>query len=307
MSLKNKVTIIGAGFVGSTSAYSLITNNVAEEIALIDINQELVKSQVMDLQHSVPFWGFTKVKVGTYQDIKDSKIVVITCGASQKEGDTRLDLVAKNSVIIKDIVPKVFKQNPKAILVMVTNPVDILTNIAVKLFPTKRNQIFGSGTILDSARLRFLIGEKLDVNPSSVHAYIVGEHGDSEVALWSTATVGNVPVENLKELAGGVKKSIFDQAKNAAYAIIKGKQSTYYAIGAGVAQICHAVLHNTKAVMPVSHYINGEYGIKDVCLSLPAIIGSQGITGTLNPKLSALEQKQLKASAQTLKKVISQL
>ncbi len=161
MATKNKITIIGAGMVGSTTAFSLLSSNVAEDIAIIDINKKLVDSQVMDLQHSVPFWGYTKVHVGTYSDIADSRIVMITCGASQKNGETRLDLIKKNSSIIEAILPQVFKQNPNIIVVMVTNPVDILTYIAIKMFPDKKNQIIGSGTILDSARFRFLIGQHL--------------------------------------------------------------------------------------------------------------------------------------------------
>src|SRR3989338_4578012 len=191
MESKNKVTIIGAGMVGSTAAYSLIASDVTEEIALVDINKKFLKSQVMDLQHSVPIWGYTNVKVGDYSDIKDSKVVVFCAGASQKTSfQNRLELVKINSKILKDALPKIFKANPKVILVIVTNPVDILTHLAIKMFPKYKKQIIGSGTILDSARFRFLIVQELKVNPESVHAYIVGEHGDSEVPLWSTADVG---------------------------------------------------------------------------------------------------------------------
>jgi len=201
MSIKNKVTIIGAGMVGSTTAFSLLSANAVEDIAIIDINKKLVDSQVMDLQHSVPFWGYTKVHTGTYQDIADSRIVIITCGAAQKNGETRLDLIKKNSSIMKGIIPEVFKQNSNVIVIMVTNPVDVLTYMAIKMFPSKKKQIIGSGTMLDSARFRFLLGRHLDVDPKSVHAYIVGEHGDSEVPLWSTATIGNAPIDRFKKMS----------------------------------------------------------------------------------------------------------
>jgi L-lactate dehydrogenase len=305
--LKNKVTIIGAGMVGSTTAYGLIASDITEEIAILDINQKLVKAQVMDLQHSIPFWGYTEVKEGAYQDIRDSKVVIITCGAAQKEGETRLDLLAKNAQIIKEIMPKIFKENPDVVVIMVTNPVDILTNIAIKMFPKKKKQIFGSGTILDTARFRFLLGEKIDVNPKSVHAYIIGEHGDSELALWSTATVGNTPLDKFQKISQKDKDKIFSQAKNAAYAIISGKQSTYYAIAAGLVKLTKAVFYDKKTVYTVSHPLDGRFGIKDVSLSLPAVIGAQGVAREVDMQLSSLEKKLLRHSANHLKKAESEL
>ena len=301
MPVKNKITIIGAGMVGSTTAFSLLAANIAEEIAIIDINKKLVDSQVMDLQHSVPFWGYAKVHTGSYNDIKDSRIVIITCGSAQKPGETRLDLIKKNSVIIKEIIPQVFKKNPLVIVIMVTNPVDILTYISIKMFPDKKNQIIGSGTILDSARFRFLLGQKLDVDPKSIHAYIVGEHGDSEVPLWSTASIGNAPIDKFKKLTAKEKDKIFKSAKNAAYAIIAGKQSTYYAIAAGVAQLSKAILFDQKTVLSVSHLIEGEYGIKNICLSLPVVVGRRGIVNKLPLNISPLEKKKLQSSANQLK------
>lgn len=301
--IKNKVTIIGAGMVGSTTAYSLISTGIAEEIAIIDINKKLCESQVMDLQHSVPFWGYSKVKIGSYLDLKDSRVVIITCGSAQKEGETRLDLLKKNSIIIKELMPKIFKQNPSIVVILVTNPVDILTNIAIKMFPQKQSQIFGSGTMLDSARLRFLLGEKMGVNPNSLHAYIVGEHGDSEVALWSTVMIGNTPLDNFFKLSDKEKNDIFEQAKNAAYAIIEGKQATYYAIAAGLVKLVEAVLFNKKTVFTVSHPLNGNFGIKNISLSLPVVIGSKGIMRDININISKNEKKLLQKSAKNLKKV----
>jgi L-lactate dehydrogenase len=301
MNNKKKVTIFGAGMVGATSAYSLVANQTVNEIALVDINKKLARAQVMDLQHSISFSGYTKIKVGNYSDIKNSDIVIITCGAAQKEGETRLDLIEKNSKIIKEILPKVFKQNQNAVVVIVTNPVDVLTYQAIKLFPSKKKQIFGTGTILDSARFRFLLSEKLNINPSSIHAYIVGEHGDSELPLWSAVTIGNAGVEKF-ELSNSDKENIFNQAKNAAYAIIEGKQSTYYAIASGVEKVVDCIINNKKTVLPVSHLIENKYGIKDVCLSLPAIIGSEGIIQTIDLDITKAEKLLLKKSAKVLKK-----
>ena len=198
-------------------------------------------------------------------------------------------------------MPKIFKHNPEAVVLMVTNPVDILTNIAIKMFPKKKKQIFGSGTILDTARLRLLLGEKMSVDPKSVHAYIIGEHGDSELPLWSTAMVGNSAIDNFYKLSSKNKKNIFNKAKNAAYAIIEGKQATYYAIAAGIVQISKAILFDKKTVFTVSHPLNGEFGIKGVSLSLPAVIGRHGILRRVNMEISAEEKRLLQASASKLK------
>ncbi|MGE5425999.1 MAG: L-lactate dehydrogenase [Bacillota bacterium] len=298
---KNKVTIIGAGMVGSTAAYGLIAANVCDEIALIDIDRKLAEAQVMDLEHSVPFWDYTDINPGTADDLKDSRVVVMTCGAAQKPGETRLDLLKKNAGIIKEWMPKIFKANPEAIVIIVTNPVDILTNLAIKMYPRKKRQIFGSGTILDTARFRFLLGERMGVNPKSVHAYIVGEHGDSEVPLWSTATVGNTPIDRFYRLKNRNKLQIFNKAKNAAYAIIEGKQATYYAIAAGIVKLVKAVLRDKKTVYTVSHLLSGELGIRGVSLSLPMVIGAKGIERKIDLEMNAEEKRLFQRSAQKLK------
>lgn len=302
--MKNKVTIFGAGMVGSTLAYSLVTQDIAEEIAIVDINKKLVDAQVMDLQHAIPFTKKTIVKSGTYNDCKDSKVVAITCGASQKPGETRLDLVAKNTKIIKEIVPQIFKANPKIVILMITNPVDVLTQVAISMFPKKKKQIIGSGTTLDSARFRHLLSEKLNINAKSIHAYIMGEHGDSEFPVWSTARIGNFKLIEHKKINKKAQKEIFEKTKNAAYAIIAGKQSTYYGIGSAATYVIRSIVHDKNIVLPVSHYIDGIYGVKNVCLSTPAIVGKGGVTEVLPLKLSDEEQKLFKKSAKTLKKVI---
>ena len=305
--MKNKVTIIGAGMVGSTVAYSLVLQDIVEEIAIIDLNEELVRAQVMDLQLSVPFVGRTEIKVGTYADCADSNVVVITCGAAQKPEETRLDLVQKNAAIIKGIVPQVFAQNPDTILVMVTNPVDVLTKVAISLFPDKKDHIMGTGTILDSARFRELIGQKLDIDPKSIHAYILGEHGDSEFPVWSTAAIGNMKLGTCNRLNVDDQEMLFNEAKNAAYTIIAGKQSTYYAIGAGCAHLIRTIVHNKKSVLPVSHLMEGAYGITDVCLSMPAVVGSNGVEGRLCIELNEKEQQSLRVSAQILQETFASI
>ncbi len=305
--MKNKITIIGAGAVGSATAYSLVAANIGQDISLIDIDKKLASSQVMDIQHSIPFWGYAKINVGSYKDVRDSKIAIISCGVSQKKGETRIDLVNRNWEIVKDVLKNVFRENPNIIVLMVTNPVDILTYLSIKMFPKKKNKIIGTGTILDSARFRFLLGEELKINSRSAHAYIVGEHGDSEVALWSTATVGNVHIDKFKKIPQKRKEIIFENAKNAAYAIIEGKQATYYAIAAGVVQISKTILFDKKRVLPLSHYFEGEYGIKDICMSSPVVLGKNGIERKIEINISKEEKGLLKESAKKLKEVAKKI
>jgi L-lactate dehydrogenase len=303
--MQNKVTIIGAGMVGSTLAYSLVIQDIAEEIALIDIDQKLAQAQVMDLQHAAPFTMHTNIKVGSYHDCADSGVVVVTCGSAQKPGETRLDLISKNTKIIREVVPQIFKANPKAIILMVTNPVDVLTYVAISMFPGKKKQIIGSGTTLDSARFRHLLSQKLNINTQSIHAYIMGEHGDSEFPVWSTATIGNNHIDTYKRLSEKDKQDIFAKAKNAAYAIIAGKQSTYYGIGSAGASIIQSILHDKRTVLPVSHLIENVYGISKICLSTPAIIGREGIVGDLPLQLSKSEKASFVKSAKLLQKAVA--
>jgi len=302
-----KVTIIGAGMVGATTAYSIIAKDTAETVALLDINEKLVQAQVMDLQHSVPFFGSTQVKVGTYEDCRDSQIAIICAGSAQKPGQNRLDLIQQNSTIIHDIISKIFEQNNDIILIIVTNPVDVLTYMAVKMFPEKKKHIMGTGTILDSARFRHLLGEKLNINPRSIHAYIVGEHGNSELPFWSTAMTGSMSINECRILSETEKEDLFYAAKNAAYTIIEGKQATYYAIGAGTAHLVNAILKNKRVILPVSHLMEGEFGFQDVCLSIPAVIGSEGIAGHVCIQFSEKELLQLRQSAETLKQVAKEI
>lgn len=303
----NKITIVGAGMVGATSAYSLIAKDVAEELVIVDKNESLAQAQAMDLQHGVSFFGSTRVRSGTYDDFKDSAIVVFCAGSAQKEGQSRLDLVRENNSIVKVIVPEIFSRNPEAILIMVANPVDVLTYSAIQMYPEKKRQIFGTGTMLDSSRFRYLLGAKLRIDPRSVTAYIVGEHGDSEVPYWSTAVTGSMNIDTCHLITQEEKEEIFHQAKNAAYAIIKGKQATYYAIGAAVSHLCNVVVKNKRVILPVSHLLEGEFGISDVCLSVPVVVGREGISNHLCLEFSQEERHLLQKSAEMLKKVIIDL
>ncbi len=303
----DKITVVGAGMVGATSAYSIIAKDIAQEVVIVDINEDLAKAQVMDLQHSTPFFGSTRVNLGTYEDFRDSRVVVFCAGSAQKEGQTRLDLIKGNAKIVQTIVPEIFSRNPDAILIMVSNPVDALTYLAIKMFPEKKRQILGTGTLLDSARFRHLLGERLNINPRSIHAYIVGEHGDSELPFWSTAMTGAMSIDSCKILTQEEKQEIFSQAKNAAYAIIKGKQATYYAIGAGVAHLASAIINDKRVILPVSHLIEGEFGISDICLSVPAIVGKEGIAGHICLLFSPEELELLQKSGEALKEAIQSL
>lgn len=302
----HKIAIFGAGQVGSTIAYSLIIQGLVREIVLFDQDQKKAKAQVMDLQHSIPFWNYCLIKVGTIKDLKNSSIAIIASGEKQKEQQTRLDLLKNNYQMIKNIIPTIYRANNDIITIIVSNPVDILTYFAIKMMPKHKKRIFGSGTILDTARLKYLLGDYLKINPRSIHAYIVGEHGDSELPLWSTATIGNIPLANFHLNSKQLDK-IFLQVKNAAYKIIAGKKATYYAIGGGVTKLVETILQDQKTIWPLSHYLHNEFGLKDVCLSLPVILGRQGIVGKLKYQISHSERKKLRASAITLQRTARQI
>ncbi|MEW6610231.1 MAG: L-lactate dehydrogenase [Patescibacteria group bacterium] len=297
-----KITIIGAGYVGSTTAFAPLSARAVNELCLIDVNTALVRAQVMDLQHAVPFLGTAVVKVGNYSDIRTSAVVVIAAGANQKPGETRLDLIQKNSALMRELGPKVFMMNPEAIVIVVTNPVDVLTYQLIRMFPGKKRRIIGSGTVLDSARLRHLVGAHFNIDPTSVHAYICGEHGDSEFPLWSTANIGQVPILSYPGCTKRTLDQLFMQAKNAAYTIIAGKQATYYAIAAGVTHIVEAIFGDRNEVLPVSHLLMHYHGVSDVCLSVPAVVGRNGVRTQLSLKFSAREERLLRQSAAQLKR-----
>ncbi len=310
-----KVAVIGTGFVGSSSAFALMQSGLFSEMVLVDVMKEKAEGEAMDINHGAALCNPMNIYAGDYADIKDAAIIVLTAGANQKPGETRLDLLKKNISIHSSIMAEIRKQNCEGILIVVANPVDVLTLYAQKYSGMPENRVFGSGTVLDTARLRYLIGNRLDVDARSVHAYVIGEHGDSEIVTWSNANVSGVPLSDFFALRGmqGIgdlkasQKDIADDVKNAAYKIIEKKHATYYGIAASVVRLCRAVLKDEKCVLPISTCLHGEYGISEVSLSVPAIVGRNGIEELVPVLLSEQERDDLLKSANILKKSLENL
>ncbi len=304
-----KVAIIGAGFVGSATAFALSQSSMFSEMVLIDADHEKAEGEAMDISHGTPFTKPIKIYAGDYDDIADAAIVVVTAGAGQKPGETRLDLVHKNVGIFKSIIPEIAKRDFGGILLIVANPVDVLTLAALKLSGLPENRVIGSGTVLDSARLKTELGEHLGIDSRSVHAFIIGEHGDSEIAAFSSANVSGIPVNDFCEMRGHFEhekseKEIADRVKNAAYEIIKRKHATYYGVAVAVKRICEVITRDEKSILPVSSMMHGEYGIEGICLSMPAVVGADGLETKVPISLDDDEVKALQESAKTLKEVV---
>jgi L-lactate dehydrogenase len=308
----NKVGLIGTGMVGASFAYSLMQHGIANELVLIDMDQARAEGEAMDLNHGLPFVRPMKIMVGDYADLENADVIVITAGANQRPGESRLALLEKNLRVFNDIVPKVKAVNPGAIIVVATNPVDLLTHITARIYGPAEGHVIGSGTLLDTARFRFMLGIHYGVDPRSVHAYIVGEHGDSELALWSLANIGGVRLPDFIGTNGqGYDQKaldvIFDQTRNAAYEIIKRKKATYYAIGLGLLAIVEAVLRDQHSVLTVSSPLRGQYGLKDIAISVPTIVGRNGVEVVLDLPLSERERVSLHQSAQKLKDMMAEV
>lgn len=306
-----KAVIIGCGFVGSACAFSLMQSGLFSEIVLIDADKSKAEGEALDISHGIPFAKPMKIYAGYYDDIKDSSIIIITAGANQKQGETRLDLVKKNISIFKSIVPEITKRQFNGILLIVANPVDILTTVAQKLSGLPNNKVIGSGTVLDSARLKYELGKHLNVDPRSVHAFIIGEHGDSEIPAWSGVNISGVPLNKFCEMRGfndhnENMKKIADDVKNSAYTIIEKKNATYYGVAMAVKRICEAIIRDEKSILSVSSVMEGEYGIEGLSLSMPAIVGKDGVETLVPIQLSKQEISELKNSAETLKNVLLQ-
>lgn len=307
-----KVAMIGCGFVGSASAFSLMQSGLFSEMVMIDANTAKAEGEALDISHGLPFSRPMKIYAGGYDDIVDAAIIVLTAGANQKPGETRLDLVKKNVGILKMIIPEITKRNCRGLLLVVSNPVDILTEAAIKLSGWPENRVLGSGTVLDTARLKYLLGEHLEVDSRGIHAFIIGEHGDSEIAAWSSANVSGIPINEFCELRGHyhhekAMEEIADKVKNSAYEIIEKKQATYYGIAMSVRRICEAILRDEKSILPVSGMVHGLYGLDDVVLSLPAIVGKNGLEKQVPISLSEEEITNLRNSAETLKKAAEEI
>ena len=303
-----KVAVIGCGFVGSSSAFALMQSGLFSEMVLIDADTKRAEGEAMDISHGISFARPMQIYAGNYDDITDAAIIVITAGANQKPDETRLDLIKKNAAIMKSIVGEIKKRDFGGILLIVSNPVDILTLIALKESGYPSNRVIGSGTVLDTGRFKYLLGEHLDVDSRSVHAFIIGEHGDSELAAWSNARIGGLKVNDFCELRGHFNheqsmKKIFEYVRNSAYEIIERKHATYYGIAMAVKRICEAIVRNEKSILPVSSLMTGEYGLNDVVLSIPAVVDETGVQKVIPIELNDEELTKLKDSANILKDI----
>lgn len=302
---RNKVGVVGTGMVGASFAYALMQRSLANEMVLIDANRGRAEAEAMDLNHGLPFVRPMRITVGDYADLAGAAITVVTAGAAQKPGETRLQLLERNASIFRQIIPEIVKHNPEGIILIASNPVDLMTHLSVQISGLPATRVFGSGTILDTARFRYLLGEHYTVDPRSVHAYIVGEHGDSELGLWSLANIAGVRLRDFKSTTGkgydeAALEEIFKQTRDAAYAIIERKGATYYAIGLGLLTIVEAILRDQHTVLTVSSLMSGQYGVSDICISLPTIVGAGGVEEVLNLSMSAEEEAAFQHSAATL-------
>lgn len=307
-----RIAIVGVGNVGATFAYALLQSGLAGEIVLIDHNKTKAEGEAMDLSHAVPLTHSTRVWAGDYSDTKGAAVTVITAGTSQKPDETRLDLVHRNYDIMKSIIPGVVQHNPHGILLIASNPVDILSYAAWKLSGLPAHRVIGSGTILDTARFRWLLSHHTGVDARSVHAYIIGEHGDSEVPVWSLANIAGMNLVeyckmNCRNYEPMIFENIFKETRDAAYKIIKLKGATYYAIGSGLVRIVEAILRGQDTVLSVSTLIKNYYGINDVYLSLPCVIGHNGIKQVMHLNLNKKEQSGIAESANVLQKYLADL
>ena len=307
-----KAAIIGCGFVGTSIAFSLVQKGIFSELILIDANEKKAEGEAMDLSHGLPFTKPMEIKAGGYEDIADCAMIIITAGANQKPGETRLDLVHKNVEIYKSIIPKIVDKNQEATLLIVSNPVDIMTYVALKLSGYPSHKVIGSGTVLDTARLKYLLSRHLDVDSRSIHAFIIGEHGDSELAVWSAANVSGIPLNHFCELRGYFDHMesmdrIYQSVRDSAYEIIEKKGATYYGVAMAVCRIAESVIRNEHSIMPISVYLDGLYGLHDICLSIPTVVGQEGAEKVLDIPLDLMEMGKLVYSAEELKKIIGEL
>ena len=307
-----KAAVIGCGFVGSTIAYALMQKGTFSELVLLDANHAKAEGEAMDISHGLPFAHAMDIREGDYEDIADASVVIITAGANQKPGETRLDLVQNNAEIMRSIIREVKRVKCEGILLIVSNPVDILTQVALEESGFPKERVIGSGTVLDTARLKYLVSEKLKVDSRNVHAFIVGEHGDSELAVWSCANIYGIGLEDFAKMRGysefeKEKDEIYHAVRDSAYEIIERKGATYYGIGMAAARIAESIVRDSHTVAPVSVSLNGEYGLSGLCLSIPTVIGRDGAEQILEINFSEEENRKLRESADELKNVLAQL
>jgi L-lactate dehydrogenase len=301
-----KVSVIGTGMVGATLAYRLFISSLPSEIVLVDMNEKRARAEADELRHSLSLEDNVKITDGDYSKIKDSDFVVISAGAPQKTGETRMDLIGTNAKIISDISKKVAEFAPNSIIIVATNPMDVMTYVALKSSGFPKNRVIGTGTILDSSRFKFYLSEFLESNPKDIFAFILGEHGDSQVGIFSHISIKGIPMENFcselgKCLSQNDKNQILKKTKESAYSIIEGKGSTYYAIASSVLKIIKSVWRDEGTILPISSYLEGEYGFDGVCLSVPSVLSKGGIEKVLDFNLDDIEYQKLKSSYEIVK------
>ena len=306
-----KLGIVGAGMVGSAAAFACVTRGAASEIVLVDLNKARAQAEAEDIAHAVPFSGSARVAAGDYDDLTGADVVILACGVSQKPGESRLELLSRNAEVFRSVVAEVTRAAPDAILLIASNPVDIMTHVTQALSGLPAGRVIGSGTILDTARFRWLLGRHLNIAPRSVHAYVLGEHGDTEVLAWTAARAGSVSIESFAAqirapLTAEVRERIDKGVRNAAYTIIEGKGATWYGIGAGLARLVSAIGSDEQAVLTVST-LSDVAGVRRVACSLPRVVGREGVTAELMPDISRQENAALEASAMLLKDTFDQL
>jgi L-lactate dehydrogenase len=310
-----KVGIVGAGLVGATAGYALVMRGVGRELVLVDKNFERAQGEADDLRHAIPFAHSLEVRAGDDGDLCGCRVILLCAGVAQKPGETRLQLLKRNADVFSEVVPRVLARAPEAVLVVATNPVDLMTHMAAKFaaqFGISAGRVLGSGTTLDTARFRALLGTHCGVDPHHIHAYVVGEHGDSEVLTWSLATIGGMPLDEFARLRGvdlaqTVRQQIDQKVRGAAYTIIRGKGATYYGIGSALARITEVILHERRAILTVCSPMEEALGVPDVTLSLPRLVGSNGVLETFPLPLTAEEQTQLQASAHVIRQALDEL
>lgn len=310
-----KVGIVGSGLVGSTAAYAMVMSGVGREIVLVDKFAERAKAEAADIVHAVPFARSLTVHAGDYKDLQDCRVVIMSAGVNQKPGETRLQLLERNTAVFREVIPQIFKNAPDAILVVATNPVDVMTHISAQIaaeFGIASSRVVGSGTTLDTARYRTLLAQKLGVDSKHVHGYVIGEHGDSEVLTWSLTNIGNMPLDAFCDMQNVVldeaaRREIDQQVRRAAYYIIEGKGATYYGVGSALARIVGNILNDRRAIMTVCTPKAEIAGVQNVTVSLPHLVGGKGILETFPLPLSAEEEAALNKSASIIRDAIDQL
>lgn len=315
MQRAGKIGIVGSGYVGATTAYAMVMSGVGREIVLVDINEERARAEADDIRHAVPFAHPIRVTAGDYNQLAGSAIVIVTAGVNQRPGESRLELLDRNAAIFREIVPTVLRHAPDAVLVVATNPVDIMTHLTAHYageLGVHPDRIVGSGTTLDTARFRTLLSGRLDVDAQHVHAYVIGEHGDSEVLAWSQVSIGGIPLEDYCQSQGitldaDARAEIDQRVRRAAYNIIQGKGATYYGIGAAMSRIANVILRDQRAIMTVCSPIDNVEGVDDVTVALPHLVGGHGIVSTLWQPLNLQEREALRASARLVKDAIESI